>query len=206
MNPFAGLAMALGTQFHVPYRELAANSGHETIPGGFSNSGHETIPGGFNVDWQLHVWCRDCCKNVRDGDRGFIYVSANAATLHTDPSTNSPGRRGALVTGLFSRIRRRRTVCVGITFVRQVEAPVGFRPARFRATGLRHYRQRGSTSKTYRITPTLLEQWAPAPMARKLMRVSFNRHDNSPRPVIAFIGRWRRPASLPNPHPALLGV
>ena len=185
MNPFAGLAMALGTKFHVPYRELAANSGHETIPGGFSNSGHETIPGGFNVDWQLHVWCRDCCKNVRDGDRGFIYVSANAATLHTDPSTNSPSvggvPRGARV--VFTNTQEKNGMR-WYTLVRQVEAPVGFRPARFRATGLRHYRrERGSTSKTYRITPTLLEQWAPAPMARKLMRVSFNRHDNSPRPV-----------------------
>ena len=79
MNPLAGLSLiALGVKFRV--RDLHAAE----------KSGHETMPGGFKIDWELHVWCLSCCSSVRDGENGFIYVSASTATLHKDPSANSP--------------------------------------------------------------------------------------------------------------------
>jgi hypothetical protein len=30
------------------------------------------------------------CRSAGDGERGFVYVSASTATLHKDPSANSP--------------------------------------------------------------------------------------------------------------------
>ena len=36
------------------------------------------------------VRLRHTCRSVGDGERGFVYVSASTATLHKDPSANSP--------------------------------------------------------------------------------------------------------------------
>jgi len=37
-----------------------------------------------------HGRIRHTCRSVGDGERGFVYVSASTATLHKDPSANSP--------------------------------------------------------------------------------------------------------------------
>jgi hypothetical protein len=76
MNPLAGLSLiALGVKFRV-----------RDWPGA-GKSGHETMPGGFKIDWELHVWCHDCCRN---GDHGFVFLSGAKIEAHKEANAQSP--------------------------------------------------------------------------------------------------------------------
>ncbi len=79
----------------LPTGSLPRNVSYTGVEGCL-NSGHETLTGGFIVVWNLVVYCLDCCKSVsvRDGDRGSMWVSADGARRHQDPSADSPSLGG----------------------------------------------------------------------------------------------------------------
>ena len=48
---------------------------------------------GGGLDGMVRI--RRTCRNIADGDKGFIYVSANSTQLHKEPAANSPSVGGA---------------------------------------------------------------------------------------------------------------